>query len=234
MALLGVNIDHIATLRQARLGDKPSPLFASFIAQQSGADQITVHLRKDQRHIQKNDVTLLKQEVYTKLNLEMSSDKKIVDFALYTKPDTATIVPENRKELTTEGGLKVSKNLIPIVKDLSSCGIEVSLFIEPDKKTCEMAKLIGATVIELHTGRYANSRSIEERKEELKKISKAAIFAKELGLKVAAGHGLDFFNINDIVCLSTIEEYNIGHSIISRAVFTGLADAVKLMKKMIQ
>ena len=230
MADLGVNIDHVATLRQARGGIKPEPLYAAAIAEQNGADQITIHLREDRRHIQLRDLKLLRKTIQTKLNLEMAATKEMISIAKSIKPDTVTLVPEKREELTTEGGLKLSINHEDIVKELQEAGIEVSVFIEPDLDIIKIADKLRVDAVEIHTGHYANLKNNKEIEEELKRIKKAAKLIKSAGMRVVAGHGLDYFNIHKLVKLGIIEEYNIGHCIISRAVFTGLAESVYTMK----
>ena len=232
MALLGVNIDHIATLREARKGVEPEPVYAASIAEQNGADQITIHLREDRRHIQDRDLKLLKQTIQTRLNLEMASTDEMVKIASEIKPDTVTLVPEKREELTTEGGLNLSEVHRNVISSLKKAGIEVSVFIEPDLEMIKLAKDLGADAVEIHTGRYANLKKEKEIHTEIEKIDKAAILTKKLGMRVVAGHGLNYHNTQKLVELNIIEEFNIGHSIISRAVFSGLAEAV-LTKKLI-
>ncbi len=233
MADLGVNIDHVATLRQARMGNEPEPNFATTIAEQNGADQITVHLREDRRHIQEKDVRILRDIICTRLNLEMAVTEKMVKFARNVKPDTVTFVPEKRQELTTEGGLILQENFAETIELFKEIDIEVSVFIEPRLSTIEMAKKIGADAVEIHTGKYANLKDRRAIQEEINKIEEAAILIKRLGMRVVAGHGLNYYNVKKLVNLNKIEEFNIGHSIISRAVFVGLADAVKTMKDLI-
>lgn len=231
MILLGVNIDHVATLRQVRGGHEPLPVQAALIAEQYGADQITVHLREDRRHIQDADVEMLRKVIQTKLNLEMAATGEMIVIASNLKPDIVTLVPEKRKELTTEGGLRLTKDHETCIKKLQKAGIEVSVFIEPDLKMVQFAKDIGADAVEIHTGKYANQKSDIEK--ELGRIDKACQLTRKLGMRVVAGHGLNYHNIIPLVELDIIEEYNIGHSIISRAVFTGLDEAVYEMKTMI-
>lgn len=230
MAELGVNIDHIATLRQARLGIEPEPIYAAAIAEQNGADQITVHLREDRRHIQNRDLKLLRETIQTRLNLEMAASKKMADIAEEVKPNTVTLVPEKREELTTEGGLQLTNEHKAVITQLQKAKIEVSVFIEPDIEMIEFAKKIGADAVEVHTGKYANLKDERSRKKEIKRIFNAAKKIKELNMRVIAGHGLDYKNTKPLVELDIFEEYNIGHSIISRAVFSGLAEAVSEMK----
>jgi len=234
MALLGVNIDHIATLREARKGIEPEPVYAASIAEQNGADQITIHLREDRRHIQDRDLKLLRQTIQTKLNLEMASTNEMVKIASEIKPDTVTLVPEKREELTTEGGLNLTKDHRDIISKLTKAGIEVSVFIEPDLKMIQAAKDLGADAVEIHTGRFANLKVDSEIQAEVEKIYKAAILTKKLGMRVVAGHGLNYHNTQKLVDLDIIEEFNIGHSIISRAVFSGLAEAVLAMKLIVE
>ena len=233
MAELGVNIDHIATIRQARMGIEPEPVHAASIAEQNGADQITVHLREDRRHIQDRDLRILREIVQTRLNLEMAATSEMIRIAKELKPDTITLVPEKREEVTTEGGLKLTDALEPQIKKLKKAGIEVSVFIEPDLEMIEFAEKIGADAVEIHTGKYANLKSKNEIDAEVEKIYKAAELIKKLDMRVVAGHGLNYHNTQRLVELGIIEEFNIGHSIISRAVFTGLAEAVFLMKEIV-
>lgn len=231
---LGVNIDHVATLRQARHTAYPSVLEAARSAARGGADQITVHLREDRRHIQDKDVFDLKKTIGIPLNLEMSIANEIVGIAADLRPDVATLVPEKREELTTEGGLdcKVSTGRIEdAVKRLKDAGIMVSLFIDPDPEQVKISKKIGADAVELHTGTYCDS-SGPRQAEELRCLKEAAHLARGLNLKVCAGHGLNYENIYQVVVsIPEFEEYNIGHSIIARAVFVGIEDAVREMKK---
>jgi pyridoxine 5-phosphate synthase len=234
MALLGVNIDHIATLREARKGIEPEPVYAANIAEQNGADQITIHLREDRRHIQDRDLKLLKQTIQTKLNLEMASTDEMVKIASEIKPDTVTLVPEKREELTTEGGLSLTEVHRNVISSLKNAGIEVSVFIEPDLEMIQVAKDLGADAVEIHTGRFANLKNESEIQFEVDRINKAAILTKKLGMRVVAGHGLNYHNTQKLVELSIIEEFNIGHSIISRAVFSGLAEAVLTMKLIVE
>jgi pyridoxine 5-phosphate synthase len=233
---LGVNIDHVATLRQARQADYPDPVQAAAIAEKAGADSITVHLREDRRHIQDRDIVLLRKSIRTRMNLEMALNPGIIKIALNVRPDEVCIVPERRQEVTTEGGLDAAANLALIgetVKAFHKKGVIVSLFIDPDKKQIDAAKETGSDSIEIHTGSYANADSRGKRKKELEKIVKAAVYAHSLGLTVNAGHGLNYDNLEDIVKIGEIETLNIGHSIIARAVFSGLDKAVRDMKKLI-
>jgi len=234
---LGINIDHIATLRQARGVDFPDPIKAAAVCEKAGADSIVCHLRYDRRHIQDKDVYALRKTIKTKLNLEMSTVEEIVKIALKVQPDEATLVPEKRKELTTEGGLDVIANKAKVaraVERLLKKGIFVSLFIDADKKQIEAAKEVGAPFIEIHTGVYADSKSVHAKKKELNKIKEATRYATALGLKVNAGHGLDYTNTKPITKIPNVEELNIGFSIISRAAFVGLNKAVLEMKQLIR
>jgi pyridoxine 5-phosphate synthase len=234
---LGINIDHIATLRQARRGESPDPIYAAGICELAGCDSIVSHLREDRRHIQDRDIYLLKKTVKTRLNLEMALSEDIVKIALDVKPYQVTLVPEKRQELTTEGGLNVIKNFDRIkgnVKKFTNAGIKVSLFIEPDKKQIAVSKDTGAEFIELHTGRYANAKTEKDVNYELDKISKATRYALSIGIRVNAGHGLDYKNTQAICKIKGIEELNIGYSVIGRAVFVGLERAVKEMLDIIE
>lgn len=233
MIKLGVNIDHVATIRQARGGVEPEPVQAAAIAEQFGADQITIHLREDRRHIQDRDLRLLRDTIQTKLNLEMAVTDEMIKIAINTKPDTVTLVPEKREELTTEGGLNLKREYAEAIKKLKEAGIEVSVFIEPEMEMIKLAKQIGADAVEIHTGKYANLKDAEEIKIELEKIYDAAILVEELDMRVVAGHGLNYHNVTELVEMDIFEEYNIGHSIISRSVFTSLAEAVQEMKTLI-
>jgi pyridoxine 5-phosphate synthase len=236
MPKLGVNIDHIATLRQARRGIYPEPVIAAKICEAAGADSIVVHLREDRRHIQDADLLNLKRIVKTRLNLEMSVASEIVAIACKVKPDQATLVPEKRQELTTEGGLDVVKNLAQIkaaVKKLAGSGIEVSLFIDPVKSQISSAKKTGAGIIELHTGQYAEAKNKNEVNASFREIAQAAKYALNMGLIVNAGHGLDYNNVTRISGIRGLDELNIGYSIICRAVFVGLDRAVKEMKALL-
>lgn len=233
---LGVNVDHIATVRQARRGRVPDPVEAARVCERAGAQSIVCHLREDRRHIQDEDVRRLKATVTTRLNLEMSIAKEIVAIALAVKPAHVTLVPERREELTTEGGLDVVRlqgRLAPLLKTFGAAGIAVSLFIDPDPDQLKAARACGAPVIELHTGRYAEAATPAARRQELRALEEAARLARTLGLGVAAGHGLDYENVQEIVRIPEIEELNIGFSIISRALSVGLEAAVKEMVELI-
>ena len=229
---LGVNIDHVATIRQARMADYPDPVHAAAIAELAGADGITIHLREDRRHIQERDVQILKKSVKTSLNLEMALNPEIVEIALEIAPNEVCIVPEKRQEVTTEGGLDVIGNrekLSEIVPRLQKKGIEVSLFIDPNRDQLQASRDVGARVVELHTGSYANARPGKEAAAELKKIAEAAKFGASIGLQVNAGHGLHYQNVYAIAEIAEIDTLNIGHSIISQAIFVGLDRAVRDM-----
>ncbi|GKX52241.1 pyridoxine 5'-phosphate synthase [Budvicia aquatica] len=231
--LLGVNIDHIATLRNARGTQYPDPVQAAFIAEQAGADGITIHLREDRRHITDRDVKLLSQTIQTRMNLEMAVTDEMLDIACEVKPVFCCLVPEKRQEVTTEGGLDVAGQLDKMtlaVSRLVDAGISVSLFIDADIRQIDAAVAVGATYIEIHTGRYADAENELEQLAELKRIAHAATYAAGKGLKVNAGHGLTYHNVQAIAALPEIYELNIGHAIIGRAVMSGLAAAVAEMK----
>ena len=229
MTRLHVNIDHIATLRQARGVQYPDPLFGVPIVEMAGASGITVHLREDRRHIVDRDVALIRQTISTIMNLEMAAAEEIVQIAVHTRPDMCTLVPEKREERTTEGGLAVAADLprmTGVVKTLHDAGIRVSLFIDPDEKEVRASREAGADMIELHTGDFCEATTREQRIEELEKLKHAATLGASLGLKIAAGHGLHYHNVREIADIPEVEELNIGHSIIARAVFVGLEKAV--------
>lgn len=236
MPKLGVNVDHVATVRQARLASFPDPVFAALEAERGGADGIVVHLREDRRHIQERDVYLLREKIKTKLNLEMATNEEIIRFALKIKPDSICIVPEKRKELTTEGGLDVfgQKNkLKKVVQQFQNKGIEVSLFIDPEVKQIEAAKFVNADAVELHTGEYANAKTKKERMREYKRLVEASKIVLEEGIILNAGHGLDYQNVLPVARIPGISDLNIGFSIIARAIFVGVYQAVKEMKQLI-
>lgn len=236
MIRLGVNIDHVATLRQVRKTLYPNPVEAALIAVEAGADTITLHLREDRRHIQDDDVRNLKQKLTVVLNLEMAAAKDIMQFAEEVRPEHCCLVPEKREELTTEGGLDVvnqKKNIKEACSRLTDAGIKVSLFIDPDKKQIDAAKACGATIIEIHTGHYADAKTDYDQKRELERIISAAHYAYGLGLVINAGHGLTVHNTQPIAAIPIVNELNIGHSIISRAILIGLAKAVKEIKALI-
>ena len=235
MIRLGVNVDHVATVRQARMIDVPDPVEAALLAEQAGADGITVHLREDRRHIQERDVRLLRERSRSKVNLEMAVTPAMVAFAESVKPDDACFVPEKREELTTEGGLDVVSHKAKIkeaVERLEGRAIHVSLFIDPEPAQIETAKEVGAHAIEIHTGSYCNA-SGRERDEQLGVIVSAATLARKLGLEVHGGHGLNYDNVLPIARIPEIVELNIGHSIIARAVIVGIAQAVREMKELL-
>ncbi|WP_154124496.1 pyridoxine 5'-phosphate synthase [Grimontia hollisae] len=230
---LGVNIDHVATVRNARGTQYPDPVHAAEIAERAGADGITIHLREDRRHIKDRDVYLLKETIQTRMNLEMAVTDEMVNIALDVKPAYVCLVPEKREELTTEGGLDVAGQLEKVkaaTETLTAAGIKVSLFIDADRTQIDAAKACGAPFIELHTGRYAEASTDEEMQAELKKIAAGASYAADLGIKVNAGHGLTYHNVKPIAAIPEIYELNIGHAIIGRAVFDGLHKAVADMK----
>ena len=237
MAKLGVNIDHIATLRQARRGFEPDPISAAIICENAGCDSIVAHLREDRRHINDRDAVHLRGKLKTRFNLEMSVSEDIVGAALNIKPDQATLVPERREEITTEGGLDVISNMqkvSEVISRLQAQGISVSLFVDPERKQIEASKKAGAGIIEIHTGRYANSKCPKDTKLELSSILEAVKIRKDLRMVVNAGHGLNYINVKKIAEIEEIEELNIGHSIMSYSVFVGLEKAVKEMLALIR
>ena len=231
---LGVNVDHVATLRQARRTTYPDPLYAALIAEQAGADSITIHLREDRRHIQDRDVRLCKEALQTRLNLEMAASGEMVDIACAVKPADACLVPERRAEVTTEGGLDVAgqaEMLRAVIARLAAQRVRVSLFIDPDLAQIEAAARVGAPVVELHTGAYADTTG-ERQAQELQRLSAAALHAARLGLRVHAGHGLNYHNVKPVAAIREIAELNIGHAIVARAVTDGMAEAVRQMKRL--
>jgi pyridoxine 5-phosphate synthase len=237
MVKLGVNVDHVATLRQARGEFDPDPVLAARLCEQAGADSIVAHLREDRRHIQDRDIVLLRKTVMTRFNLEMSIDAGIVKVALAVKPDQATLVPERRQELTTEGGLDVVRHLERIKKVsrvLLDAGIDVSLFIAPDKKQIDAASKIGIKTIELHTGSYARAFADRLAVDEFAQIKAMTLYARRLGIVVNAGHGLNYENTYAIARVKGMNELNIGHAIMSRAVFVGLKQALREMMAIIK
>lgn len=234
---LGVNIDHVATLRQARRGRYPDPIIAASLAELGGADQITLHVREDRRHVNDRDLSLLRQTVNGSLNLEMAALEPMLELALQTRPDTATLVPERREELTTEGGLDVNahrEEIKRVTRALRDAGVEVSLFVDPDLEQIKASHRVDAQAVELHTGRYCESRTERDRAHELNRVIEAARAAAKLGLRVAAGHGLDYWNVQPIARIDEITELNIGYSIVCRAVLTGMTRAVRDMKDLIE
>jgi pyridoxine 5-phosphate synthase len=233
---LGVNIDHVATLRQARRIDYPDPVHAALLAEQSGADSITLHLREDRRHIQDRDVTMLRRLLQTRMNLEMAVTQEMIRIAGEVRPQDCCLVPESRAEVTTEGGLDVRAQEARIeeaCRTLAAAGVRVSLFIDPETAQIEAARRVGAPVIELHTGTYANA-SGKARALELERVRSAASLAASLGLVVNAGHGLNYHNVEPIAAIREIVELNIGHAIIARAIFDGLPKAVRDMKDLMR
>lgn len=231
--LLGVNVDHVATLRQARGTDYPNPLDAALQAEQSGADSITVHLREDRRHIQDHDIEALNQSLRTRMNLEMAVTEEMVGIAGRIRPADCCLVPENRAEITTEGGLDLrshQRRVREACAELAANGIRVSLFIDPDIQQLDLSREVGAPVVELHTGGYADAKSPEEQARELIRIQSAASYGAKIGLTVHAGHGLHYQNVKPVAAIAEIRELNIGHSVIARAVFDGLSAAVAEMK----
>lgn len=233
--LLGVNVDHIATLRQARGTNFPDPVYAASVAEHAGADGITVHLREDRRHIQDRDIEVLKQTLHTRMNLEMAVTKEMLAIACTVKPVFCCLVPEKREELTTEGGLDVVGQLEKItsaVSQLSAAGIQTSLFIDADKAQIDAAVLTKAPYIEIHTGHYADATTENEQQQELVRLIDGIKYAHSLGLKVNAGHGLNYFNVKPIAAIEEIIELNIGHAIIARAAIDGLDKAIRDMKRL--
>jgi pyridoxine 5-phosphate synthase len=235
MLRLGVNVDHVATLRQARRAEAPDPVQAALLAEEAGADGITVHLREDRRHIQERDVTLMRQRLKTKLNLEMAVTPAMLAFAETLLPDDACFVPEKRAELTTEGGLNIvaqKKKISAAIRRLQDRGIHVSLFVDPEQSQIESSQEVGAYGVEIHTGRYCNANETARGKER-EAVAAAATLARNVGLEVHAGHGLDYLNVLPIAGIPEIVELNIGHSIIARAVVVGIAQAVREMKELL-
>jgi pyridoxine 5-phosphate synthase len=229
---LGVNVDHVATLREARRGREPDPVTLALLAEEAGCHQITVHLREDRRHIQDRDVRLLRELAKTRLNLEMAATDEMTSVALSIRPDVVTLVPERREELTTEGGLDVAgggDRLANIVGRVRDGGIRVSLFVDPDLDHVKEALRIGAQAVEIHTGRYANAATADECRGELDRISDAVSLARKIGLEPLAGHGLNVRNVAPVARIPGLAELNIGHSIVSRAVAVGMVVAVREM-----
>ena len=236
MIELGVNIDHVATLRQARGTRYPSPVQAALIAETAGADAITLHLREDRRHIQDTDVVLLRDLLTTRMNLESAVTEEMLAFALRVKPHDVCLVPEKRLELTTEGGLDVAGQLDRVTRAcdrLSAAGIRVSLFIDPERTQVEAARQAGAPVVEIHTGTYADAQAASAVETELERVRDAAAYASGIGLKVNAGHGLHYHNVHAIAAIPQITELNIGHAIVARSVFVGFQQAVREMKDLL-
>lgn len=236
MPALGVNIDHVATIRQARRTIEPDPVWAAALAELAGADGVTLHLREDRRHIQDRDLRVLKETVQVKLNLEMAAEDAITEIAIDVHPDQATLVPEKREEITTEGGLDVIGNMDRVkdcVERLKAAGIEVSLFIDPDARQIEAAISLEVDAVELHTGRYADATTPAERDAEFQALAQAGQVAREQGLLLHMGHGLTYRNVSRIAALPGVSELNIGHSIIARAVLVGFERAVREMKELV-
>jgi len=236
MAELGVNIDHVATVRQARQTYEPDPVWAAALAELGGADGITVHLREDRRHIQDRDLRLLRETMTVKLNLELACDQQVLDIACEVGPEQATLVPEKREEVTTEGGLDVVSNREAVgraVKQLADAGIHVSLFLDPHVAQIEAGAELGARAVELHTGQYALAKGADQKKE-LESLIHAGGRVRELGMALHAGHGLTYRNVRPVVQIEDMHELNIGHSIISRAVMVGMERAVREMKELVE
>jgi pyridoxine 5-phosphate synthase len=235
--LLGVNIDHIATIRQARGTRYPEPLQAALVAEQAGADSITLHLREDRRHIQERDVRMLADMLQTHMNLEMAATGEMLAIATEIRPSDCCLVPEKRQELTTEGGLNVASQ-VDALQDycaaLADAGIRVSLFIDADRRQLDAAAEIGSPVVEIHTGHYADAHNNAVRQAELARIADAVAYGRQLGLQVNAGHGLDYHNVKAVATIDGLVEFNIGHAIVARALFSGMAQAVSDMKRLIQ
>lgn len=237
MPRLGVNIDHVATIRQARGGNEPDPVWAAVAAELGGADGITVHLREDRRHIQDRDLRLLRETVKVRLNLEAAVEPEIVAITLRTRPDQVTFVPERREEVTTEGGLDVIGQRARVAEAVARChdaGLEVSLFIDPDRAQVEASAALGVRAVEIHTGRYADATSDADRRRELAALEEAGRTTIALGLALHAGHGLNYQNVGPVARVDGMAELNIGHSLVARAVFVGLERAVREMKECIE
>jgi len=237
MPRLCVNVDHVATVRQARRAREPDPVRAAILAEMAGAEGIVIHVREDRRHAQDRDLKILRQVVDTQLNLEMAGTDEMIDLAQRVRPDMVTLVPERREELTTEGGLDVEggrDRLTEVIDILRRAGIVVSLFIAPENAHIKLASKMNAHMVELHTGHYANATNITERRQELEKISAAAALGRKVGLGVAAGHGLDYRNVGWIAAIPEVRELNIGHSIIARAVLVGMHRAVEQMVRLVK
>ncbi|MGD0516800.1 MAG: pyridoxine 5'-phosphate synthase [Thermoguttaceae bacterium] len=236
MPELGVNIDHIATIRQARRTYEPDPVWAAALAELGGADCITLHLREDRRHINDRDLRILRETVTVKLNLEMACNKEILEIALNVKPDQATLVPERREEITTEGGLDIithKTRVADTVLRLQDAGISVSLFLDPEKRQIEEAARLKADAVELHTGQYAESQSGAPRQKELEKLENIGALVRQSGMALHAGHGLNYHNVRPVAAIEGMYELNIGHSIVARAVMVGFQKAVREMKQLV-
>jgi pyridoxine 5-phosphate synthase len=238
MAELGVNIDHVATVRQARRTNEPDPVWAATLAQLGGADGITLHLREDRRHIQDRDLRIMRETVTVKLNLELACNAEVIEIACQTRPDQVTLVPEKREEVTTEGGLDLVTHrvrVIEAIQQLRGAGIVVSLFLDPDEQQLAAAAGLGAQAIELHTGAYAEATGDEARQaSELATLRRAAKQVQELGLTLHAGHGLTYRNVRPVAAIAGMSELNIGHSIVARAIMVGFEQAVREMKKLVE
>jgi pyridoxine 5-phosphate synthase len=233
---LAVNVDHFATLRQARLSDEPDPVLVALLAEQAGAEGIVIHLRGDRRHIQERDLQLLREVVKTKLNLEMAATEGMKKIALQIKPDVVSLVPERREELTTEGGLNVvagRKHLAPFISTLQKAGIKVSIFADPDLEQIKTCADLGVDLVEINTGKYADLKPGRQREKALRQVKKAATLGRKLGLEIHAGHGLDYRNIQAIVAIPEISELSIGFSIVARAATVGIIQAVREMKALL-
>ena len=233
---LAVNVDHFATLRQARLSDEPDPVLVALLAEQAGVEGIVIHLRGDRRHIKERDLRLLREVVKTKLNLEMAASEEMKKIALQIKPDVVSLVPERREELTTQGGLNVvagRKNLAPFIRTLQKAGIKISIFVDPDLEQIKTCAELGANLIEINTGKYAELKPGPEREKALQQVKKAAALGKKLGLEVHAGHGLDYRNVQAIVAISEISELSIGFAIVARAAVVGVVQAIREMKALL-
>jgi pyridoxine 5-phosphate synthase len=236
MAELGVNIDHVATLRQARRTNEPDPVWAAVLAELGGADSITLHLREDRRHIQERDLRILRETVAVKLNLELACDRQVVEIACQVKPDQATLVPERREEVTTEGGVDLAAQrdrVAPVVARLHDAGIAVSLFLDPDPRQIEAGLALGVEAVELHTGRYALARPGAAADEELEILRQAGAQIRRAAVALHAGHGLTYRNVQPVARIEGMHELNIGHSIMARALMVGLENAVREMKRLV-
>ena len=236
MSELGVNIDHVATVRQARRTNEPDPVWAAALAEIGGADGITLHLREDRRHILDRDLTVLRQTVTVKLNLEMACEEEVLRIACEVKPDQATLVPERREEITTEGGLDVAaqpKRVADVTHRLQDTGISVSLFLDPDPRQLETAFDLGADAVELHTGQYALARPGTQQQEQLETLISAGVQIRRAGMALHAGHGLTYRNVRPVAAIEGMHELNIGHSIVARAIMVGFEEAVREMKRLV-
>ncbi|MEI8374363.1 MAG: pyridoxine 5'-phosphate synthase [Planctomycetota bacterium] len=236
MTSLGVNIDHVATVRQARQTFEPDPVWAAALSELGGADCITLHLREDRRHIQERDLRILRETVTVKLNLEMACDHQVLAIACEVKPDQVTLVPERREEITTEGGLNIvvqREKAVEVIRRLEDAGISVSLFLDPDPRQLDMAAALKVAAVELHTGQYALASRGRGQDEELEKLTQAGRFIRQAGMALHAGHGLTYHNVRPIATIEGMHELNIGHSIVSRALMVGFEQAVREMKRLV-